>query len=179
MRPRFALALGPLVALVPLAGCPLLEIEADVPEICLTYPNLRVDAPAAAGALHQQFTFADLSAVQDLASHDASVRFVRAQLRLTSGPTDLSFLQAARLVVASGDPATTLPPLTMYDCAGDCAPAGDIIDIPAASDGDAIDYLRSGSIVVDLELAGAIPAGTWTMDVDVCMAAHAGYAVQP
>lgn len=171
------LALG--LGLLPLAGCPLLDVQADIPEVCLTYPNLVVPATPGVTSIAQSFTFNDLSAVHDLANRDASLHFVRAEIRATSGITDFSFVHAARVVVASGDPGTTLPPLTMYDCNGDCAPDGDRLEVPAAAGNDAIAYLRSNSIIIDLAFQGTIPTASWTMDVDVCMSAHAGYTLAP
>jgi hypothetical protein len=178
IRPSIASCLL-AVSVVPLAGCPVLNVEADVPEVCLTYPNLAVTATQGQGSLSQRFTFSDLSAVHDLASHDASLHFVRAAVRVTSGLTSLAFVDALRVVVSSGDPGTTLPPLTMYDCSGDCVAAGDTLELPAAAGNDAIAYLRSSSLVIDLDFQGTIPAASWTMDVDVCMSARAGYTLSP
>jgi hypothetical protein len=67
----------------------------------------------------------------------------------------------------------------MYDCTGDCVPAGNALEIPAATAGNAIEYLRGDSVLIDLDFVGEIPAATWTMDVDVCMKARAGYTVNP
>jgi hypothetical protein len=171
------LALG--LGLLPLAGCPLLDLQVDVPEVCLSYPNLVVQSTPGATGINQSFSFNDLSAVHDLASHDASLHFVRARVRARSGIAGFAFVEAARLVVASGDPGTALPPLTMYDCDGDCVPDGDRLDIPAAVGADAIAYLRADAIVIDLALRGTIPAASWTMDVDVCMSARASVTLAP
>jgi hypothetical protein len=172
-----AVVLG--VGLLALSGCPLLDVRADVPEVCLTYPNLAVTTTAGLHSLHQSFAFDDLSAVHDLANRDANLKFVRAEVRATSGIDSFAFVDAVHVVVASGDPGTTLPPLTMYDCDGDCVPTGNTLDVPAAVGNNAIAYLRANSLVIDVDFQGVIPASTWTMDVDVCMAAQAGYTVSP
>jgi hypothetical protein len=164
--------------LVMLPGCPLLDVQADVPEVCLTYPNLQVQTPAVSSAT-QSFVFDDLSAVHDLANQDVSLEFVRAAIRVTSGLEDLAFIDAVHIVVASNDPDTTLPPLTIYNCDGDCAPDGNTLELPAALAHNAVDYLRSNSIKIDLEFHGEIPAASWTMDVDVCMKGSAGFTVSP
>ena len=175
---RSALALG--FGLVLLPGCPLLDIEADVPEVCLTYPNLQIPGVPAQSSIKQTFVFDDLSAVHDLTNKlDANLEFVRAEVRATSGIENFQFVRAVHVVVSSGDPDSTLPPLTMYDCDGDCAPEGNKLEVPASLAHDAIEYLKSDSIVIDLDFQGDVPASSWTMDVDVCMKARAGYTFSP
>jgi hypothetical protein len=174
---KILLVLG--VGLTLLPGCPLLNIEAEVAEVCLSYPNLEVTNPMAQSSLRESFVFDDLSAIRELAEQDADLRFVRAEVRATSGVEGFAFVRAVRLVVSSGDPGSTLPPLTMYDCDGDCVPEGNALAIPAAVGGNAIEYLRGDSVLIDLDFEGEIPAGTWTMDVDVCMKGKAAYTVNP
>jgi hypothetical protein len=175
---RSALVFG--IGLLALPGCPLLDVQVDAEEVCLSYPNL--DIPAVAGGqttLDQSFVFDDLSAVHDVTKLDANLEFVRAEITATSGITSFDFIHAARIVVASGDPGTTLPPMTMYDCNGDCVPDGDKLEIPAAVGNDAIEYLRSNSIKIDLKFAGDVPSVKWTMDVNVCIKARASYSYSP
>jgi hypothetical protein len=167
-----------VAGLAALPGCPLIDAQADVPDVCLTYPNLQIQTPAVDSA-SQSFVFDDLSKVKDLVNHDASLEFTRAELRVTSGIDDLSFVQAFHLVVSTDDPASKLPPLTIYDCDGDCAPDGGTLALPAGVAGNVIDYLRTSSIKVDLAFEGRIPAASWTMDIDVCMKGSAGYTVSP
>ena len=175
--PKTFLVFGIGLAMLP--GCPLLHIEAEVPEVCLSYPNLQFTSPTAQSSIKQSFTFDDLSAIHDLAKQDANLEFVRAAVHVTSGVANLDFVKSVHVVVSSGDPGTTLPPMTMYNCDGDCVPDGDTLDIPAAAGNDAIAYLRGDSVLIDLDFEGEIPAATWTMDVDVCMKAKAGYTVNP
>jgi hypothetical protein len=175
---RSAFALGIGLAMLP--GCPLLDIEADVPEVCLSYPNLQISGVPAQSSIKQTFVFDDLSAVHDLTGKlDADLEFVRAEVRATSGIENFAFVQAVHVVVSSGDPDSKLPPLTMYDCDGDCAPAGNKLEIPASLAQNAIEYLKSNSIVIDLDFQGNVPESSWTMDVDVCMKARAGYSFSP
>lgn len=175
--PKTVVVLGIGLAMLP--GCPLLNVEADVPEVCLSYPNLEVTSPTAQTSIKQSFGFDDLSAIHDLAKQDADLEFVRATVRATSGVENFGFVRAVHVVVSSGDAGSTLPPLTMYDCTGDCVPDGNTLDIPATVGTNAIEYLRGDSVLIDLDFEGEIPAGTWTMDVDVCMKARAGYTVNP
>jgi hypothetical protein len=175
---RSALTLG--IGLVMLPGCPLLSIEADVPEVCLSYPNLQVMTDKNVSSIKQTFVFDDLSAVHEFTDKlDANLEFVRAEVRATSGVDSFAFVQAVRVVVSSGDADSNLPPLTMYDCDGDCVPDGNKLEIPASVGRDAIEYLKSDSIIIDLDFQGEIPASSWTMDVDVCMKGKAAYTVNP
>jgi hypothetical protein len=162
-----------------LPGCPLLEVQADLPEVCLSYPNIRVPAASGLSSIDQSFVFDDLSAVKDLTDIDASLQFVRAEVRATSGIDGFGFVHAAHLVISSGDPASTLPSLTMYNCDGDCAPDGNRLELPAALANDAFAYLRTSSVVIDLSFQGEVPTVPWSMDVDVCMKASAGYTLSP
>jgi hypothetical protein len=165
-----------LLGLAVLPGCPLLDVEAEVPEVCLSYPNLSVQTPELPSAT-QSFVFDDLSKVHDIVKQEANLEFVRAQIRVTSGLDNLDFIDAVNIVVSSGDPDTKLAPLTMYHCDGDCAPEGDTLTLPAGAAHNAIDYLKEDSIKIDLEFHGRIPAASWTMDIDVCMKGRAGFQV--
>jgi hypothetical protein len=175
--PKTVLVLGIGLAMLP--GCPLLNIEAEVPEVCLSYPNLQFTSPGVQSSIKQSFVFDDLSAVHDLAKQHADLEFVRAEVHATSGVENLGFVRAVHVVVSSGDPGSALPPLTMYDCSGDCVPDGNTLEIPAAVGANAIEYLRGDSVLIDLDFEGEIPAGTWTMDVNVCMKGRASYTVNP
>ena len=174
---KSVLVLG--IGLTMLPGCPLLTIEAEVAEVCLSYPNLQVTSPTAQRSIKQSFVFDDLSAIHELAQQDADLEFVRAEVRATSGVESFGFVEAVHIVVSSGDPDSALPPLTMYDCDGDCAPAGNKLEVPASLAANAIEYLKSNSIVIDLDFQGNVPESSWTMDVDVCMKARASYTVDP
>ncbi|HET9623047.1 MAG TPA: hypothetical protein VFP84_16860 [Kofleriaceae bacterium] len=165
--------------LTVLPACPLLDVTADAQEVCLTYPNLKVPAAGGETSLDQSFSFDDLSKIHDLTKLDASLEFTRAQVRATSGITDFSFIESAKLDVASGDPGSTLPTLTMYDCNGDCDPNGATLDIPANTVTNAVQYLRGDSIEIGVAFKGTLPSVAWTLDIDVCMTASASYSVAP
>jgi hypothetical protein len=177
MIAKSALVFG--VGLGMLPGCPLLDVQVDAPEVCLTYPNLAIPATTGLSSLQKTFVFDDLSSIKDIAKLDGNLQFIRADIRATSGIESFAFVDAAHVVVSSGDPASTLPPLTIYDCDGDCAPEGNRLELPAALANNALAYLRTNSIVIDLDFQGQVPATAWTMDVDVCMKANAGYTFSP
>lgn len=164
------------VALTQLGGCPLLDVEVEVPEVCVGYHDLPVDGVATDGVtttLHERFAVDDLDALHQVTDLDADVGFVRAALLARAGITDFGFVDAARIAITSDDPA--LPPLVLYQCDGDCVPADGALDMLAAAQHDALDYLRGSSLVVDIELTGRIPREAWAMDVDICFTARARY----
>jgi hypothetical protein len=164
-----------LTGLAMLPGCPLVDVEADVPEVCLTYPNLQVQTPAQSSA-SESFVFDDLSAVHDVIKEDASLEFVRAEMRVTSGLDSLAFVDSVSVAVSSNDPGTTLPKLTMYECDGDCAD-GKTIKLTAGGAKNVIAYLKANSLKIDLDFHGEIPAASWTMDIDVCLKGSASKSV--
>jgi hypothetical protein len=164
------------LCLAALPGCALFDLETDVGEVCVTYPNLAVDVPGASSSFSESFAVDDLGAIKGIADLDASVRFVRAAVRPTSGIDSLAFVSSAHVAVSSGDPASTLPKLDVYQCDGDCVVDGGLA-LPAPSGGDALAYVKTGSLLVDLSVAGSTPAQHFTVDVDVCMQgkAHVSY----
>ena len=117
--------------------------------------------------------------MQELLELDADLAISRVELRATSGLTDLDFVSRAHVSIASGDPASTLPTLDAVSCDGDCLPDGTTLSIPAETQHDAVEYARSGSLVVDLDVEGTLPEVSWTMDVDVCLTGNIRYTFEP
>jgi hypothetical protein len=172
----FALAL-----VTTAAGCPLLEAEVELSEVCMTYADLEI-AGVPAGvptSIDETFTFDDLSAFDALADLDADARFLSATVRATSGVDTLGFVDTASVEIASNDPDSTLPTRMIYSCDGDCRADGDALAIPAQDQPDALDYIRSGSLAIALRVSGTMPTEDWTMDVEICVAGHASYAFDP
>ena len=161
------------------AGCPLLDIQADVPEVCITRPGLEIDGEFASSSINDSFEFNDLSALNDIADLDAGIAFTRAEVRVASGVESLAFVSEFRATVASGDPESTLPTLVLFDCNGDCATVGSSLTVPAAFVEDALQYVKSESLVLDVKFSGEIPKTKFVLDLDVCMKGHIGYTVEP
>jgi hypothetical protein len=151
-------------------GCPLIEIEAEVQEVCLTYADLSIPGSDGTGTVVHDFVFDDLVSIDEIEQLDGNVEFVHVKLRAKSGVSDFGFLDAAHVTVTSGDAASTLPALTVVDCSGDgCPTEGSEITLLSSEPGDALAYLRSGSVAVSLEVTGDLPTSAWTVDVDVCV----------
>jgi len=165
------------LALLP-TGCPLLDVETDVQEACLTYKNVHVEAaPAGQTDLTQAFAFDDLGPVHALLDLDdgANVHFVSAKITAVDGITSFEFVHSAHVGMSSD----TLPELRVYDCTDDCVSADDTLSIPTAVQDNALDYLRGDSVMVDMAFTGSMPNTSWTMNVDMCFDAQAGYKLEP
>jgi hypothetical protein len=175
-RPSYLFAVAGLTLL---PACPLLDLQAEVAETCVTYPGIHVDAaPAATVSLEQSFTLDHLDSLQGLADQGFSIGFVRAQVRATSGISDLGFVARANIAIASGDPSSTLPTLEVFDCEA-CGAGGPTLDLDAATIADAAPYVATGSLVVTVDFTGQLPTTAWTMDVDVCTSGSASYTIDP
>ena len=162
-------------------GCPLVEVEVEVREVCVTHRDIAIPGVPAdvAGSIDETFTVDDLSAFEALDDLDADARFVSATVRATHGVDSLAFIESASVEVASADPASTLPTLMVYACDGDCAADGNALALPVHDQPDALAYLRSGSVSIALRATGSLPTHDWTMDVELCVAARASYALEP
>ena len=160
-------------------GCPLLDVSASVPEACLTYKDIQIDGVPAenAAAIHSVFTFDDLGGLKDLEKYDADLHFTRGTITGTHGVGNLAFISSAKVDIASGDPDSTLPTRTFYDCAlGNCPAEGKSMDLPVSDQDNAIAYINTGSLVVALDATGNMPTEGWTMDVELCVEGSASYS---
>lgn len=165
-----------LVALSLVPGCPLLEAEVDVPEVCITYDEIHVGAGV---EVAERIVIDDLSELDELVTHAEELAFVRAEAIATSGIADFGFVEQARIAISPGAGDSAVPPLTLYACDGDCVSRADSLGLSAEEQHDVLDYLRGDAITLDLELAGELPQVAWTMSVVVCFAGTARYEVTP
>ena len=158
-------------------GCPLLDLEVEAPEVCLHYTDLTVPAADGSGSAHVDFVFDDLGSADALTTIDGAVTFSHLDLRATGGgQTSFDFLTSARASIASGAPESSLPEVTVVDCSGDaCERDGATLSLRSTSELNAIDYLKTGSIAVSLDVAGTLPTHDWTVDLDVCMKGRVHY----
>jgi hypothetical protein len=161
------LALG---LLVPLAGCPLLDVEVEVGEARLTYHDVTVDP---AGPLSTSFVFDDLDGIHELTDRDTELELVRVEFHPKT-PVDFTTLESARVTLS----AEGLPDLAAFDCDGDCISRGGVLSIPAAIQHDIVDYLRGDSVTVAIDLAGTLDAG-FTMDVDIIVRGRVHEQLEP
>jgi hypothetical protein len=166
------------IILVALAGCsvPLVDAQADIADLCISYPNMAVTAVApGTTTLDHTWDVTKLDAVQQLATLVTDLQLLRLDATPVTGITDFTFVQAAHVAIASGDPDSMLPTLDAYDCSGDCVPGGNSLDVPATVQANTLAYVETGYLVVDLQIDGDLPAVDWSMDLDVCFSGQVKY----
>lgn len=165
-----------LVALSLVPGCPLLEAEVDVPEVCITHDGVHVGAAA---EVHERIVVDDLSGLHELAERAEELTFARAEVIATSGIAELGFVETARIAISPGAGDSTVPPLTLHACDGDCVSRADSLDLSAEEQHDVLAYLRGDAITLDLDLTGDLPQVAWTLSVVVCFEGTARYELTP
>ncbi len=166
-----------VVLLGMLSSCTVASAQVDVENVCVTYSDVQIAAVApGTTTLDHTWTYNKLAAIQALAAQVQDLQFVSIDAHATTGITSLAFVDAAHVTVASGDPTSALPTLDVYDCVGDCVPDGESLSVPSMLQQSAIAYVESGSIVVDMQIAGQLPTVDWTMDADFCFSGVIGYS---
>jgi hypothetical protein len=173
---RGIMMIGGLGIVLGAGGCPLLDVQIEAPEVCLHDAGLEVPAGDGGGRASVSFTFDELSALDALQSVDGDVELRHVALHATSGVHDFAFLTSARASIATGDAASSVPPVTVVDCSGDaCDREGATVTVDAVSAVNVIPYLRGDSLAITLDVAGDLPTASWTADVDVCLQATVEY----
>lgn len=162
-----------------LAGCPLVQVEAQIEEVCIARTGIVVEPAANRRVTVVRTSIADLAAVNDLLDPADLVTFRRFVARPTSGPTSLAFLESAQIVIAPADPTSPLPPTPAFSCSASCVAADGAFTAPAASDANVVEYLQLPELAFELTLTGTLPAQRWTLDAEVCMAAKLTRTVSP
>ena len=174
-RSRIALAASLAVAIAA-TGCTVAKAQVEVTQMCVTYAGVQIaGVDPGTTTLDHTFTYDKLGPIQNLISLVSDLEFVSMDAHAVTGVTDFDFVQAAHVTVASGDPSSTLPTLDVYDCDGDCVPVGDSLTVPSTLEQSAIEYVESGSVIVDLQIAGQLPVDDWTMNVDACFQGQLAY----
>jgi hypothetical protein len=159
-----------------LPGCPLLEAEVQVQEVCITYDD--IDALPATD-VHQQIVIDDMSEIHELTDHAEDLRFRRAEVIATSGIDNFDFVDTARIAISPGAGESPVAPLTLYRCDGDCVSHADSLALTADEEHDVLDYLRGDAITLHLDVTGTPPPVAWTMSVVVCFEGRARFEVAP
>ena len=149
-------------------GCPYVQVSVAVSEVCVTRHDVTIDATDGTHA-GGSFTIDDFGDVSKFAGLDGDMQFRRVQIRPHGA---LPSVSSAHVAIASGDASSTLPSLELA-CDGDCEVEQDIY-LPAELQANAVDYVLSGSMVIDVDVQGQLPTTAWTADIDVCMTGKFG-----
>jgi hypothetical protein len=157
-----------LYGVASLGGCVLAQVDVDVPQTCVTDTGLQV--PANVPAFPQEsFTFNQLGELQTLASEGFSITLASGRVHADSGISDLGFVDQATISLASGQGSSALQLMDAFDC-GPCVATGATLSLTPASGADLAPYVAGGSVVVDIDIVGQLPAVAWSLDVEVCVA---------
>ena len=150
-------------------ACTVPAAQLDVTDLCVTYPDVKIPGVAAGTpTVDHQWTFDKLAAVQALVGSIKDLQLTSMDARSTDGTLNLGFITAAHVTVASGAPSSPLPVLDVYDCTSDCVPSDGTLPVPSQLQTSVLAYVETGSLLVDLDLAGTFPVEAWTIDVDAC-----------
>lgn len=158
----FALAL-----LLPLGGCPLVQVEAEVPEVCITRTGVAVPGSLGQVATKVKVSLDGIEGLDELQGGD-ELHFVSFRARPQSGGQELAGLQSAQVTLLTDDAA--LPAVLIFSCAGDCAAADGALAVTAVTDENVAPQLNAAGAAAELELHGQLPARDFPVDVTACLA---------
>ena len=165
-----------LLATASACNVTVAQAQVQVTNLCVPYDGVTIHGVSpGTTALDHHFTYTKLAAIQSLAMDLKNLQFVSLSATPVAGVTTLSFIQAAHVTVASGDPTSQLPTLDVYDCDGNCVPNGNTLDVPATLKTSALAYVETGSILVDLIVDGQLPTTDWMIDLDACFSGELDY----
>jgi hypothetical protein len=165
-----------LAGLSLLPACPLLELEIEVPEVCITYDEIDV---LAATEVHERIVVDDLSELHELTARAEHLRFRRAEAIAVSGVDGFDFVETARIAISPGAGDSAVQPRLLYACDGDCVSSADALALSDDEQHDVLEYLRGDAVTLDLDITGDLPQTHWTMSVVVCFEGTARYTVDP
>jgi hypothetical protein len=174
MNPNPTTLVLALAGLSLLPGCPLLEAEVDIPEVCITYDDIDV---LAASEVHERIVVDDLAELHELTARAENLRFRRAEVIAVAGVDGFDFVDTARIAISPGAGDSAVAPLTLYQCDGDCVSSADGLTLSDDAQHDVLDYLRGDAVTLDLDITGNLPQTKWTMSVVVCFEGTARYSV--
>ena len=167
-----------LLALLPLGGCPLFSAGIDVPEMCVTLHDRKVQGVAPGQPLRRQIIADPLSELGPFLQLDGQIDHARVTLHAQDVP-DLMFLDDVTVTVRSKDPGSALAPLWLIQCAEyACASPSVEASAEAQTPSDTLDYLQGGTMQLDITMTGPLPETEWTVDVEICMSGNAQVAVE-
>ncbi|MEZ4361858.1 MAG: hypothetical protein R3B48_16835 [Kofleriaceae bacterium] len=155
-----------LVALVSLPGCPLLQLEAEVSQVCVARSDIAAPSSGGQRELVLSVTLDDLAALGDLLDDDDVLHFTRAAARPRDGLASLAFVERAEISIVVEDSAA----LRAFACDGTCGQPDGSLVLGGASDANAAPYLKAPQVTIEVTLVGDAPTQEWTLDAEVCLA---------
>ncbi len=163
-----------VAALATLSGCPLFSMEAQIPEMCVTF-NDRAILGVPDGEDYRESLIADpLTSFGAFFELSGEVRSATARIKARSGASDLMFLETVRVSMRGIEPGAEMPPAALVNCDGfTCASPSDVAELTTRVPGDVMEYVRRGRVQIDVTLSGPLPKSAWNADIEVCLSGEA------
>lgn len=178
-----------VVVLLSAAGCgnPF-EASVQAQSVCLRQLGQALKGVGAAGApalpgtlsgsIHDEFPV-DAGDLEELTKHDVVAKLGLQSFKITA-PGVLAGVQQMHVVLlppaGSGQPPITVIDYPAAAQAGLVRVEGDQITGELSSLGqDLVSYLAAGTVRVQVDAAGDLPASAWKADVELCASASAKY----
>ena len=165
------------LALLSLAtgGC-MMEVEADVPDVEITQHDLvftGVPAASGLGDVSLSKSFSQKHQRLDLpAGLDTEVKALGVTLTAKTGVENFDFLQNLRLTMSDD----VHDPVELINYQRDPnAPSTNVLSMPSANPVNTLDQWKTDSATFTVELAGALPAQDWKVDLAVRFAGKIKY----
>lgn len=164
----------PILAVLPLGGCPLFSADADIPEMCVTLHDRTVEGVLPGESYRRRILANPLEVFGPFFEVSSEITAAKVTLHAKSVP-DLMFLDEVNVSMRGADPAFELPPLWLVRCPDyACASPTTVASAESATAMQATDYLAAGEIQLDITLTGPLPQADWKVDVEVCLSGTAG-----
>lgn len=153
--------------LLPLGGCPLLQIEADVPEVCVSRTD--VEVPGALGQLQTtvKVKLSDIQGLDELKGGD-ELRFISFTAHPQDGGKEFANIQSAKVTLTASK-ASGLPALEIFACSGDCTDSSGALSVKSSTDDNIADYLSDDEATAEVELHGSLPLRDFKVDINACL----------
>ncbi len=165
-----------ILLLVGMSGCSLLQVDADLPETCVTFLDQEVPGVHPGETFVKTFVADEFKLPDGFIKLDAVITEARAVLHLTGGPETFAFLDGITVEVA--DSNGVLDPMMLIACqGGDCRSDTNITEIRVQTPENIIDYARNAAPVFTITMVGNLPATAWRTDVQVCLTGHASIKI--
>jgi hypothetical protein len=153
--------------LLPLGGCPLLQVEAEVPEVCVSRTDVTV--PGSLGQLQTKVRV-DLSEIDGLSEIQGSdeLHFISFSAHPQDSGLEFASIQSAKVTLRASE-ASGLPDLQVFACSGNCITSEGSLTVKSSTDANIADYLGDAEVSVEIELHGSLPLRDFKVDVNACL----------
>lgn len=157
-------ALLAMVFLLPLGGCPLLQVEAEVPNVCISRTDVTVPGTLGQLETHVQVKLSDIEALDEIKQGD-DLQFLSFSAHPQDGGKEFSGIQSAKVTLTGGG----LPALVLFECDGDCVAADGSLSLTLTSEDNIAEYLQADDAEAEIELHGTLPLRDFKVDVNACL----------